>query len=84
MAMDPENRSGDEPLETRELSDEEFEEVLDRCIERDREILGISVLREPGQIAPGHRQAHVAQRRMDGGLLRVVFVAEGEERRDRR
>lgn len=38
MQMD-ENRLGDDPPEARELSDEEFEEVLDRCIERDREIL---------------------------------------------
>lgn len=37
--MDPENRSADDPPETREISDEEFEEVLDRCIERDLEIL---------------------------------------------
>lgn len=39
VAMDPENRSADDPPETREISDEEFEEVLDRCIERDLEIL---------------------------------------------
>lgn len=37
--MDPEDQEEQEPPEGRRLSDEEFEEILDECIERDREIL---------------------------------------------
>lgn len=39
MTMDREDQDSEGPPEERTLSDEEFEEVLDRCIERDRELL---------------------------------------------
>lgn len=37
--MDSENQDDEGPPEEETMSDEEFEKLLDECIERDREIL---------------------------------------------
>ena len=39
------------------------------------------LVRDPEQIAPGYRDALVAQARSGGGLLRVPFVEVGEQRK---
>lgn len=39
------------------------------------------VLRDPEQIVPGDKEILVAQSRTHGGLLRIPFVAIGEDRR---
>lgn len=39
VPMDPEKQDSDGPPEEETMSDEEFEKLLDECIERDREIL---------------------------------------------
>lgn len=39
------------------------------------------ILREPDQVVPGDQEAQVAQSRYEGGLLRVVYVEQVDERR---